>query len=285
MRRAGILRAGVKFCPDCGLDLVGRGGCSKRCVPCQHIASRVRQRRYMRKYRATPEYREKMSARRAATPSKNPSKLMKPGTKSCVDCDTDLAGRGGHAKRCAPCSRSYDLQKERRYMRQWRAERADDPEYRDRIRRQWRAHYRSNDDYRERKRAAGRALHRDPDYKKRRNAIRRTRYASDPEFRAAKCADNRRRVLKRRQTTFRQLIAEQGGVCGICGHGITDGAPVHIDHIQPLSRGGRHDFDNLQAAHATCNIKARDSWKTKPSFGRAALYENLIRRNASVQTD
>ena len=31
--------------------------------------------------------------------------------------------------------------------------------------------------------------------------------------------------------------------------------PYHIDHIIPLSRGGLHDFTNLQLICATCNLK------------------------------
>jgi 5-methylcytosine-specific restriction endonuclease McrA len=41
------------------------------------------------------------------------------------------------------------------------------------------------------------------------------------------------------------------GICGICLEVLA--APIEIDHIIPLARGGTHTYDNLQAAHATCN--------------------------------
>lgn len=31
--------------------------------------------------------------------------------------------------------------------------------------------------------------------------------------------------------------------------------PIEVDHIVPISRGGSHTYDNLQAAHANCNRK------------------------------
>ena len=30
---------------------------------------------------------------------------------------------------------------------------------------------------------------------------------------------------------------------------------IDIDHIQPLSKGGSHDIDNLQLMHHVCNLK------------------------------
>ena len=44
------------------------------------------------------------------------------------------------------------------------------------------------------------------------------------------------------------------GVCGICGDPIGD-AKTHYDHIVPLARGGAHCTENLQLAHAICNLK------------------------------
>ncbi len=48
------------------------------------------------------------------------------------------------------------------------------------------------------------------------------------------------------------VISRDGLVCGICGGEV---APddVHIDHIQPVSRGGSNDLDNLQVTHSVCN--------------------------------
>jgi hypothetical protein len=44
------------------------------------------------------------------------------------------------------------------------------------------------------------------------------------------------------------------GICGICGE-ILGSDPIHIDHIVPVSKGGATEFENLQAAHARCNLR------------------------------
>lgn len=42
------------------------------------------------------------------------------------------------------------------------------------------------------------------------------------------------------------------GVCGICGT-LADSATWHLDHIIPLSRGGTHEYANVQVSHPFCN--------------------------------
>lgn len=36
-----------------------------------------------------------------------------------------------------------------------------------------------------------------------------------------------------------------------------------IDHVVPLSKGGKHVWDNLKPAHALCNFKKGDSLTTE----------------------
>lgn len=43
------------------------------------------------------------------------------------------------------------------------------------------------------------------------------------------------------------------GLCGICGEPVMEAA-FHIDHVHPLSKGGKHAMDNVQLAHAVCNF-------------------------------
>jgi len=63
--------------------------------------------------------------------------------------------------------------------------------------------------------------------------------------------DRRRRPLA---PDLRQAIIKRDGlVCGICGNEVP-ADDVHIDHIQPVSRGGTDHPDNLQVAHSRCNI-------------------------------
>ncbi len=59
------------------------------------------------------------------------------------------------------------------------------------------------------------------------------------------------------------LYETQAGRCAYCGCDISDG--YHIDHVQPLSRGGSNWPDNLALACVKCNTskgaKEIDEWK------------------------
>ena len=63
--------------------------------------------------------------------------------------------------------------------------------------------------------------------------------------------------------TLNDLIKKQGGMCANCKR---KGKKVkwHMDHIIPISRGGSHTADNVQALCAFCNqsknAKMPDEW-------------------------
>lgn len=60
------------------------------------------------------------------------------------------------------------------------------------------------------------------------------------------------------------LINSKGAICGICGKPITDMKDCTLDHIIPLSRGGRTSLENCQLAHSWCNKKKGSKlWKPK----------------------
>lgn len=63
------------------------------------------------------------------------------------------------------------------------------------------------------------------------------------------------RVRKVNQELRGAVIARDGMVCGICGDVIEAGHEVHIDHRLPVSKGGPTTLENLQVAHASCNIR------------------------------
>lgn len=82
---------------------------------------------------------------------------------------------------------------------------------------------------------------------------RRERYRNDPDFRSK---ENARRRKYRKHLS--DLMEDYAGMCGICGEdmfGLESDSDIHVDHIVPVSRGGTDDYDNLQPAHAVCNIK------------------------------
>ncbi|PKI07698.1 hypothetical protein CXF78_04185 [Shewanella sp. 11B5] len=53
------------------------------------------------------------------------------------------------------------------------------------------------------------------------------------------------------------LRARDRGKCTNCGSDLISelAAPVHIDHMYPISKGGCNDIVNLQILCASCNLK------------------------------
>lgn len=57
------------------------------------------------------------------------------------------------------------------------------------------------------------------------------------------------------------IFERDGWVCGLCGKSIDPGLvfphplSATVDHIVPLSAGGAHSPENVQAAHLTCNAR------------------------------
>jgi 5-methylcytosine-specific restriction endonuclease McrA len=57
------------------------------------------------------------------------------------------------------------------------------------------------------------------------------------------------------------VIVRDGWICGLCSCEIDREAvwpqpqSASIDHIIPVSRGGSHTYDNVQAAHLVCNLR------------------------------
>ena len=71
--------------------------------------------------------------------------------------------------------------------------------------------------------------------------------------------------------SIKGLIARQGNLCAICGKPvdiydyekrgcifIAGNYYPSIDHVIPLARGGRHQWDNVQLAHRICNTMKSD---------------------------
>lgn len=63
---------------------------------------------------------------------------------------------------------------------------------------------------------------------------------------------------------YKIVFERDSGICGICSE-VVDATLSRrsrlggtIDHIMPLSRGGRHTYQNVQLAHKGCNSAKRD---------------------------
>jgi 5-methylcytosine-specific restriction endonuclease McrA len=54
-----------------------------------------------------------------------------------------------------------------------------------------------------------------------------------------------------------RLLESQKHCCAICGGWLISDPndPWHIDHIVPVSKGGKHVRENLQITHSMCNLK------------------------------
>jgi len=97
-----------------------------------------------------------------------------------------------------------------------------------------------------------------PEVRARIRAVNKKWYdATYPKHRAKFLARNaKRRALKARAPCepidFMQVLRDCKGLCGICKKPL-DLFGIDFDHIVPLSKGGTHTSDNIQATHAHCN--------------------------------
>lgn len=55
-----------------------------------------------------------------------------------------------------------------------------------------------------------------------------------------------------------QVLMRDEARCRLCGVTPSDGAKLHVDHIQPWSKGGETTLDNLQILCERCNVGKSD---------------------------
>jgi hypothetical protein len=100
------------------------------------------------------------------------------------------------------------------------------------------------------------------------NACRRSVHKRQP-------AEHRRRLARERVRRLRPRLIERWGMtCYLCGRSIEHGAnsmhplALTIDHVMPVSAGGRDTEDNLRPAHRACN---EDKGERLPSWWERRL--------------
>lgn len=86
--------------------------------------------------------------------------------------------------------------------------------------------------------------------------------------------DNRLNVdnIIDKDISLEKLYKRDGGICYLCGklcdyddYHIDNGIKIcgkrypSVDHVIPLSRGGKHQWENVRLAHLDCNIKKSDT--------------------------
>lgn len=80
------------------------------------------------------------------------------------------------------------------------------------------------------------------------------------------CIDYRERELaKAPWLTWRYVANRHGMQCRACGRVTIEGSSDQrisptLDHIKPLSKGGRHEVDNVQLLCRSCNAKKHDKF-------------------------
>lgn len=85
-------------------------------------------------------------------------------------------------------------------------------------------------------------------------------YSSESSRLKKRARDMKRRVLKQQadnehkisDEVIKQVIEKYSGKCAYCGCECLDN--YHIDHKNPLSKGGGNEFDNLALSCPHCNL-------------------------------
>ena len=215
-----------RACRHCSADISALHGNTQICHPCK-IAPRVRALRF------------------------------------CVDCLVDISARAFNAIMCTTC-----VYARRQARKKTPVERAKDrlrhrtPEILQRSRDRWR----NDAAFRERKYERSRRYWSKPENRQRLSLLNKK-----PSYIASmKARQQHRRALK-----LNQLGSVTSGVhikllaakhCGLCKVRFTKNNPRHIDHVQPLSKGGFHEDSNLQVLCRSCNV--RKSNKDPIEFAR-----------------
>ena len=147
-------------------------------------------------------------------------------------------------------------EKRRESNRKWERKNKDKIKER---KRNYRIEYRQRPEVKE----ATRRRKQRPEYKEKQRAYQRE-YLQRPEVK------DRRRVTENEryhrmggrghQRHFAALLQRDGPICGICKGHLEPTDDIHVDHIQPISKGGTSDFSNLQLAHAFCNVSKHAKW-------------------------
>lgn len=75
--------------------------------------------------------------------------------------------------------------------------------------------------------------------------------------------DNQRKLMTAELRT--QIIERDDSICQICGKKCKNNE-IEIDHIKPISKGGKTSLSNLQVLCMTCNRKKSNKWLEELSF-------------------
>ena len=64
--------------------------------------------------------------------------------------------------------------------------------------------------------------------------------------------------LKMSNSLRYEVLKRDNFRCQICGSTQADGVKLHVDHIMPVSKGGKTEMSNLRTLCDRCNFGKRD---------------------------
>lgn len=193
-------------------------------------------------------YNDKVPCRgcqRKATNKLNAEKILESGVKKCSACKETLvlAAFGKHSNKltglrsaCKKCEKGQNLASRIRYS--------------------------NRPDIKAAKKVYDDLYRAQPHRKLRNNELSRNWVANNPEKRRA--ASNKNKAMRKLATLegdSTKMIAawleEQLMLCAYCGTECANA--YHIDHIEPLSKGGQHLISNLTIACPSCNTSKNNT--------------------------
>lgn len=88
------------------------------------------------------------------------------------------------------------------------------------------------------------------------------------KLRDAEMSEHRLMVAEQRRLMTDSLrydiLVRDGFRCCICGASAADGVKLHVDHILPVSKGGKTERSNLRTLCERCNLGKRDKIESVP---------------------
>ena len=199
--------------------------------------------------------------------------------RACPDCGVSLEGTHHSRKRCRPCAK----ENRRKYRREYGRLRYHRPAVKAKQRERQRTPAYKAQKRGYLKRPYVKAMVRErlqrPDVRAREQERLRAPayrekvrdYQQRLEVKAARASRLRLRKPWDSTVTAKSvtvMLDAKRGRCAACGTNIRDG--YHMDHIQPMARGGESTFTNLQLLCGTCNLKkhAKDPYEFAMQRGR-----------------